>query len=602
MHTQQTQSEILRLEVLRSLRLLDTPAEGFYDSITDLAANIFGVRSALITFVDAERQWFKSRHGFECEETPRSVSFCSHAIRESGLTVVLDASQDGRFAHNPLVVAEPGIRFYAAAPLVINGGVAVGTLCLIDGQSRSSFSRREQSMLWALAQAVIERLGALNSLAYSDEATTLPNLARFNLDVAAFTSNNSQAGFTHAVMIDICPLEYVNRMVVALGVETTVHAAILTTERLSAVLPKGITLYRVGYARYAFLVKSGAENARLLAERCVASHASPLILNRSIPVEVVSSAGISALAAPTDPARLLGALITAADAARESNAAVLLYDDKMKQSRERAFVILNSIKSALGSKDQFYLVYQPRVRLSDNACVSAEALLRWNHPRLGNISPVEFIPIAEQTLLIELVTDWVLEEGIRQLSIWREEFPDLIISVNIAASDLCRADFVERVTAELSRYGVPSSCLELEVTEGAVVQSPEVAASALDRLRKAGVSVAIDDFGSGFSNLTQLHNLPADVLKIDRTLVSSMLESHRDALIVHSTMELAHDLGYKVVAEGVENAELYAMLAESRCDEAQGYFISRPLGREAFEQWMRLHATAFVPPGQTKKP
>ncbi|MDR5813065.1 EAL domain-containing protein [Caballeronia sp. LZ033] len=596
MDSRQPQSELLRLEVLRSLRLLDTPAEGFYDNITDLAANVFSVRSALITFVDADRQWFKSRHGFGRDETPRSVSFCSHAIRESGLTIVLDASKDIRFSSNPLVLGDPGIRFYAAAPLVINGGVAVGTLCLIDDLPRSDFSPKEQSMLWALAQAVIERLGALSSLAYSDEATTLPNLARFNLDVAAFTASSAQVKFTHAVMIDICPLEYVNRMVVALGVETTVHAAILTTERLSAVLPRGITLYRVGYARYAFLVKSGLETACLLAERCVASHASALHLNRSIPVEVISSAGIAALAVPTDPARLLGALITAADAARESSAAVLLYDDEMKRSRERAFLILNSIKSGLRCKNQFYLVFQPRLRLSDNACVSAEALLRWHHPQLGEISPVEFIPIAEQTLLIALVTDWVLEEAIRHLAGWRDTFPGLLISVNIAASDLCRTDFVGNIRTLLSRNGVPASCLELEVTEGAIVQSPEVAAATLESLRKLGVSIAIDDFGSGFSNLTQLHKLPADVLKIDRTLVSSMQDDSRDRLIVHSTMQLAHDLGYKVVAEGVENADLYAMLAASRCDEAQGYFVSRPLRNHVFEEWVRMHTRTLIWP------
>ncbi|WP_459906333.1 putative bifunctional diguanylate cyclase/phosphodiesterase [Caballeronia sp. HLA56] len=382
----------------------------------------------------------------------------------------------------------------------------------------------------------------------------------------------------------------------ALGVETTVHAAIITAERLKAALPQDVTLYRVGYARYAFLVTGGFDNARLLAEQCVASHASPLVLNRSIPVEVISAAGIAALTTPTDSSRLLGELITAADAARESGAAALLYDSKMKQSRERAFLILNSIKSALGSDGQFYLVFQPRIRLSDNACKGAEALLRWEHPSLGNISPVEFIPIAEQTLLIALVTDWVMNASIRQLADWQKTFPGLVVSVNIAASDLCRADFVERVTDGLSRHGVSPACLELEVTEGAVVQSPDTAAASLDRLRKVGISVAIDDFGSGFSNLTQLYKLPADVLKIDRTLVSSMQDSHRDALIVNSTMKLAHDLGYKVVAEGVENTELYAMLADSHCDEAQGYFISRPLQREAFENWMRAHATASMPP------
>jgi EAL domain-containing protein (putative c-di-GMP-specific phosphodiesterase class I)/GGDEF domain-containing protein len=584
-------NEQARLEVLRSLRLLDTPAEAFYDSITRLAAQLFGVRSALVTFVEDERQWFKSRFAFGCEQTPRAVSFCGHAILADEPTIVLDALEDPRFNDNPLVTSSPGIRFYAGAPLSLENGVALGTLCLIDDQPRSQFGAHDQAILVALAKLTSERLRMLSSLAYLDDVTGLPNLARFNIDVPAFTSDDADpnGGFTYAVMLDICPLEYINRMVVALGAQTTQQAALATTDRLRSVIPNEMTLYRIGYARYAFLTRGGLEDACLIATRCVLTHSAPLFLNNAVEVEVAPSAGVVELITPVDPGLLMGNLIAAAEEARATNAAVMLYDLKMKQRRERAFTILNSLKAALTDVGQLHLLYQPRVRLTDGHCVGAEALLRWDHPQLGCISPSEFIPIIEQTALISKLTDWVLDTALRQISQWSEQFPLLKVSVNIAAADLSRPDLIERVIGGLETHGVPGAKLELEVTEGALVQNSQQAAWTLNRLRNFGVSIAIDDFGSGYSNLAQLNNLPADILKIDQTLIRAITTSSKDAIIVRSTIRLAHELGYTVVAEGVEDSEIYTLLANNACEEAQGFYIARPLDSWKFEKWLIKH-------------
>lgn len=588
---QKPENEQSRLEVLRSLRLLDTPAEAFYDRITRLACQLFGVSSALVTFVEEERQWFKSRYAFGCEQTPRAVSFCAHAILSDEPTIVLDALVDVRFNDNPLITDSPGIRFYAGAPLLLDNGVTLGTLCLIDDQPRREFSARDQATLVALAALVSERLRMLSSLAYLDDVTGLPNLARFSIDVPAFTINHTDpnGGFTYAVMLDICPLEYINRMVVALGVQTTQQAALATTDRLRSVIPEGMTLYRIGYARYAFLTRGGLEDACLLATRCVLTHATPLLLNNEVEVDVASSAGVVALANPVNPASLMGALITAAEEARATNAAVMLYDRDMKQRRERTFTILNSLKAALTGVGQLHLLYQPRVRLADGRCVGAEALLRWNHPQLGFISPAEFIPIVEQTALISNLTDWVLDTALKQISQWRAQLPAIKVSVNIAAADLARPDFVERVIGALDTHGIPGEELELEVTEGALVQNSQQAACALNRLRNFGVSIAIDDFGSGYSNLAQLHHLPADILKIDQTLIRSIATSSKDAMIVRSTIRLAHELGYTVVAEGVEDGEIYLQVAHNECEEAQGFHIARPLDPRDFKTWLIEH-------------
>ncbi len=172
------------------MRLLDTPAEPFFDSITRFATRLFNVPSALVTFVDDDRQWFKSRVAFGCEQTPRSVSFCAHSILDSRPTVVLDARADRRFGNNPLVTGAPAIRFYAGAPLVLGNDIVVGTLCLIDYEPRFSFSVDDEATLMALAELVTERLSMLGSMAYMDEITGLPNLARFNVDVPVFTEDS----------------------------------------------------------------------------------------------------------------------------------------------------------------------------------------------------------------------------------------------------------------------------------------------------------------------------------------------------------------------------------------------------------------------------
>ncbi|KJH75739.1 putative bifunctional diguanylate cyclase/phosphodiesterase [Pseudomonas sp. ES3-33] len=234
------------------------------------------------------------------------------------------------------------------------------------------------------------------------------------------------------------------------------------------------------------------------------------------------------------------------------------------------------------------LHYQPKLDIRKGHVRQAEALLRWQHPQLGMVSPAEFIPLAERTGSIQVLTNWVINEGMRQLSEWNQRGLCLQLSLNISADDLLSDELAARVLALLRNYRLPAEQLIFEITESAVMREPERALKVLHQLRDCGISLSVDDFGTGYSSLAHLKRLPVQELKIDQSFVRDLDETSEDAVIVRSTIEMSHNLGLKVVAEGVEYAHSLRLLERWHCDTAQGYLISRPLTAAAFEAWVAL--------------
>jgi len=225
--------------------------------------------------------------------------------------------------------------------------------------------------------------------------------------------------------------------------------------------------------------------------------------------------------------------------------------------------------------------------MTNREVIGFEALVRWTHPTLGAISPAEFVPLAERASAVSDLTRWVLAAAIRQLQRWRAQQIIAEVAVNLSASDIIDPSQPDYILGLLAEYDVPPSQLMLEVTESAIMRDPARAAIAMQRLRSAGIRFAIDDFGTGHSSLAQLHALPVDELKIDRSFVQNVERSASNTAIVRSTIELAHNLGLKVVAEGIETPEAWTMLLRLGCDVAQGYLISRPMAPAAVDEWLR---------------
>ncbi|MBC3949993.1 bifunctional diguanylate cyclase/phosphodiesterase [Pseudomonas folii] len=262
-----------------------------------------------------------------------------------------------------------------------------------------------------------------------------------------------------------------------------------------------------------------------------------------------------------------------------------VYQDGRDLAHQRQISLIRDLRHA-AKKGELLLHYQPKLDIRQGTVHQAEALLRWTHPHFGNVSPAEFIVLAERTGSIQLLTNWVIEECMRQLAEWSRRGLHLQVSVNISADDLHGDQLVDRVVKLLKLYGVPAEQLIFEITESAIMREPTQALVVLNRLRALGISLSVDDFGTGYSSLAHLKRMPVQELKIDQSFVRNLDETSEDAVIVRSTIEMSHNLGLKVVAEGVEYEHSLKLLERWHCDTAQGYLISRPLPAVAFEAWM----------------
>ncbi|MDT3228543.1 EAL domain-containing protein [Pseudomonas synxantha] len=263
-----------------------------------------------------------------------------------------------------------------------------------------------------------------------------------------------------------------------------------------------------------------------------------------------------------------------------------IYQPDRDLAHQRQIALIRDLRRAVIERELF-LCYQPKLDLTHGHVRQAEALLRWQHPSFGQVSPAEFIPLAERTGSMGGLTLWVIEEAIRQMAEWAQRGLPMQLSVNISVDDLADDELAVRVTAMLMQYGVAAEHLIFEITESAIMHNPQQALSVLEQLRGCGISLSVDDFGTGYSSLAQLQRLPVQELKIDQSFVRNLDSTSGDGVIVRSTIEMSHNLGLKVVAEGVEFEHSLTLLKRWKCDTAQGYLISRPLNAMAFERWMR---------------
>jgi EAL domain-containing protein (putative c-di-GMP-specific phosphodiesterase class I) len=261
---------------------------------------------------------------------------------------------------------------------------------------------------------------------------------------------------------------------------------------------------------------------------------------------------------------------------KEAHAPCLYTEEQDHYSPER-LALASDLRRAVTTDNELVVYFQPQADLRTGHIVRAEALVRWQHPTRGLLTPDIFLPLAEHTGLMRPLTRTVLEASVRQCRAWRDAGMDVAVAVNVSGRDLLDVTLPDEVADTLQRLGVPADRLELEITENTILTDPQRARSVLARLSDLGVSLAIDDFGAGYSSLGYLKRLPVDVLKIDRSFVMNMSSDENDAVIVRSTIDLGHNLGLRVVAEGVEDETAMRTLGELNCDTAQGYYLGRPV-------------------------
>jgi EAL domain-containing protein (putative c-di-GMP-specific phosphodiesterase class I) len=273
-------------------------------------------------------------------------------------------------------------------------------------------------------------------------------------------------------------------------------------------------------------------------------------------------------------------------AAKARQAGVVVYDPALDSASEESLSLLSELRTAV-DHDQLRLFLQPKVALSTGQVIGAEALVRWQHPQRGMVAPMRFIPFAEQTGFIRVITGWMIQQCATH---WRELHAQGIetkLSVNLSTRDLLDQDLPAKLEKLLARETVDPHALCLEITESAIMDDPQRALQTLRRLHDMGLRLSIDDFGTGYSSLAYLKQMPLHELKIDKSFVMSMERDRADMKIVRSTIDLAHNLGLTVTAEGVETAQGFAILRAMKCDEAQGYFMAKPMPGADFASWVR---------------
>ena len=355
-------------------------------------------------------------------------------------------------------------------------------------------------------------------------------------------------------------------------------------QRLSALNPPPRALCRLGGDEFALLAEADVKQAGALAQRVEALLRQPLVAEGT-ELQLSASVGVAVYPDHGSRPRLPGYAALAMRSVKQVGGnGHALYDPAMAVDQREQAELLQDLRHAIDRR-QFELVYQPKIDARSLQVTAAEALLRWQHPRRGTISPAVFIPLAERHGLIVPIGRWVIGEVCRQAAQWRGLGLRMRVAVNISAHQLRQDDFVPHLLRQLSEHGVPPGRLTCEITETVAMEDTAHSRSAFERLRRAGLHVSIDDFGTGQSSLALLRQLPAAELKIDQAFVGDLGHSERARSIVQAIVQMARTLGLRVVAEGVEtNAQRDALVALG-CDELQGFLFARPMSATALALW-----------------
>ncbi len=574
--------EAARLDALHQLDLLDTAPGEAFDRITRMASQLFQLPIAAVSLTDSDRQWFKSKVGVEHNAIPRVKAPCA-AVADSGrMLEVPDLLDSEAFHDSPL--AASGIRFYLGAPLTTKAGHCLGAMCVLGIEPRA-VTEADRTTLNDLAAMVMAQIELQHALGRIDPMSGLPNRNQFVSDVRDLAIVSAQGTPQLAALVSLATPEEVSDAMHVMGsawLDDIVRTAVPALRRL---VGEGGKVYQVGPTQFAFMAPLGLSLVRFsgllmawLGERVPAGPADFL---------TTATVGLVRFAVGQDaPLDVLRNLHSAAHDARDAESGLRVYSPEQDAAYRHRFWLISEFGRALGQADELHLAFQPKVSLRDGSCLGVEALLRWNHPEAGAIPPGEFMPIVETTSLARATTEWVLAAALRQLAAWHAGGVMLQVAVNVSAVNLEEPDFCDRVLDGLAHHGLAPSCLALEMTESALMRKPKAAHDTMTRLAKGGVEIAIDDFGTGYSSLSYLQNVPAEVVKIDQSFVRGMEQDERTHALVTTMIKLSHDLGHRVVAEGVETASAAQLLRAAGCDEAQGYFYGRPMAPAALAEWL----------------
>jgi diguanylate cyclase (GGDEF)-like protein len=466
---------------------------------------------------------------------------------------------------------------------------------LEQGDYKGQIDTSREDEIGALAQAfdamregIAKREQEIRRLAYWDTLTNLPNRAQFVLllnDALLDARKREEAVFV--LMMDLDRFKHVNDVMgLSFGDALLRQVAGRLQMLLANRRQSSAQVARLGGDEFAVLLPaSDLEAAQRMAAEILAALETPLSLEDQM-VDIGAGLGIAGYPLHgSDGETLLSMAEVAMYAAKQRNDGAVVYDAAMDKSSDKSLSLLTELRNAI-ERDEFRLHVQPKIMLDSGKVVGMESLVRWVHPERGNVFPDEFIPFAEQTGFIRVLTRWVMEKSAELCHELASKGYPLKVSVNLSTRDLLDQDLPAKFADLLTRYKLGPGSFCLEITESAIMDDPVRAQNTLERLSAMGVDLSIDDFGTGYSSLAYLKRLPVNELKIDKSFVLNMENDEGDSKIVRSTIDLGHNMGLRVVAEGIESEAVWRLLAKMGCDQGQGYFMSRPIPGDQLIGWL----------------
>jgi diguanylate cyclase (GGDEF)-like protein len=592
-------TEANRLAAVFSYDVLDTAGEESFDDIVALASRLTDCPISAVSFVDAERVWFKARRGLGMTELHRDLALCAHAILDPGSTLmVVDATKDRRFADNPLVVGAPYIRSYLGVPLVNPDGHALGTLCVMDFVPRSHDEGTIRSVE-ILARSVVVNLELRRALflvrgmALTDVLTGLPNRRAV---METLTDRVVRGDDVALILVDLDHFKEAN--------DAEGHAAgdsllCATADRLRASVRPGDLVGRIGGDEFAVLLLDLADQsmAAEIAQRISDALHRPVMHDGKL-IRLGATLGVAVTPGdaqePETAMRVADAAMVRAKGECRGTVGRASPGDPERLVRAAAIVrAFDGVDMDHDAMPSVMVHFQPIVSLRhDSSAVSSiiavEALARWSHPDLGEVPPselVQMIGLHRTSGLWRMVREQAFTAFANLI---QGGLVDVRLALNLSASEVSMADIALQLVDHAERVGLSLAAVELEITEDVLLD--RVSDRTLDQLaalRGRGARLVLDDFGTGNSGLSQLLRLPLDGLKLDQRFVRRLETDTRAEEIVRASVSVAHGMGLKITAEGVETEQQAAMLRSLGCDAAQGFLFARPMPATVLKTWLR---------------
>lgn len=575
---------VRQLAALEMFKSEDAARDDILNTFVRLTSQMLNMPGCVVSLLDHEQRQIHTETPSGSARPELCQNFPHPAPAGDDLLLCPDIRHDARFSqHRPLPGAAE-VRFYAAVPLRTRDGTAVGTLCITDARPQC-LTAEKVALLHTLAGLIGGYLDAWYTSGYLDVVTGLPNRQRLLNDMTLLQQSDdaTPCRLTLIDCIDMPRAYEIARSVGMSAVEVLLKVlAAIVRQRLQ--LDERDVLYTVATGRFALLLRDGVISGRELSDRLGGIRAR---LQENITIDVTPYVGeVRFIPATANMTEVLRQAVSALHEAIERRQAFFAYDADSDSRKNRCFQRLHDLASALRGTPGLYLVYQPQLCLHSNKTVGLEALLRWDHPLFGHIPPCEFIGQAKHTSLMDELTDWVIDRILTQLRQWRAKGILLPVSVNLSVNDFSRPGFANRLEEKTLRAGLQPDDLSIECLETEQVLENPQARQGLDLLKLRGFRIALDDFGSGYSNINTLRRIPIDVIKLDRSLIQQLNRDPASAVIVRHIITMLKELEYVVLAEGVEDVKTLETLQRLGCDEIQGYYYSRPLPPAELEQWL----------------